>query len=428
MANVGDDSECPLESMFAGPPARTIRPQRPLTALRKSTSSPTLRALGGPVATDDCLEVYVVLRNFQEFAGGFFHRLPEPLRDGVRDCGVCHYMTVFRDSDGTLTQFDFGPAAGGDIHVGRGPLSRLLNKAHGRRNSRRRVGGSVREHRLSALPASHMYVGRTNLSLRDIRAWNEVHAGSEYELHRSDCRHYVNSLVHYSTGVERATISALRHQLTRNRERYGLAECVLRFGHYMTDVANWECIKAAGQATTAALAAMTGQQALARLRTAPLLRSMQQHLLPATRTSLVRRALVQRPVYAVGTAAVATYAASNGQAPAAVRETIGIGARLASGVHSAVRVAASLAEHVGRSASAAAQTTTCQTVALASGIAGVASRGAANLMTARPGLQRRVADHTGPAVSVNSSGPLRAILPSIKGGRAQHLAIVAARR
>jgi hypothetical protein len=76
-------------------------------------------------AADGDLEVYVVLRNFQEFGGGIFHRLPEPLRNGLRDSGVCHYMTVFKQKDGTMVQFDFGPAVGGDIHVaGPGPLNK----------------------------------------------------------------------------------------------------------------------------------------------------------------------------------------------------------------------------------------------------------------------------------------------------------------
>ena len=52
---------------------------------------------------------------------------------------------------------------------------------------------------VAELPAAHMYVGRTNLSIEDIRAWNSMHR-REYELHVNDCRHYVNSLVKYTTG------------------------------------------------------------------------------------------------------------------------------------------------------------------------------------------------------------------------------------
>lgn len=284
---------------------------------------------------------------------------------------------------------------------------------------------------LTHLPRSHMFVGRTPLSLSDIRAWNNIHAASKYELHRSDCRHYVNSLVHYTTGLERATTSALRNQWTKNRERYGLAECVVRLGHLMTDVANWDRVKAVGNATSAALMTLTGHQALARLRAVPLVRSVQQRLLPAARNALVpvRRAVVQRPLAAVGTAAVATtYAASGGgQTPAAIRETITMGARVASGVQGAVRAAASLAEHLGRSASIATQQTTNHAVALATGIAGAASRGAVNLMVARPRTVAAVGSVE--ARSSTQGSPLRAMLPNFRSGsRTQQLALVAARR
>lgn len=121
-----------------------------LTALRKCASTPTLRTLGvpaGSLSDDSGLEVYVVVRSFEEFAGGLFNRLPGPLQEGVRDVGICHYMTVFKQHDGTLVQFDFGPKAGGDIHVGRGPLAMLLSKAPKRRR-RNVVEGNVRENKV----------------------------------------------------------------------------------------------------------------------------------------------------------------------------------------------------------------------------------------------------------------------------------------
>jgi hypothetical protein len=162
-----------------------------------------------------------------------------------------------------------------------------------------------------------MYVGRTRLSLPDIRAWNSVHEASEYELHRSDCRHYVNAVVRYTTGLERATTSALRHQWHKNRRRYGLANRVVRLGQYVTDVANWDRVRGAGQAAAAALMTLAGQRALACFRPVPLLHAVQRRLLPAARTGLVpmSRAIVQRPAYAVGTAAVATLAAAGGRHP-----------------------------------------------------------------------------------------------------------------
>lgn len=401
-----------------------------LTAFRKSPSMPSFRVLPDS-SSEDGMEVYVVLRNFQEFAGGFFNRLPEPLRDGVRDSGVCHYMTVFRQQDGTLTQFDFGPAAGGDIHLPGWMLGRMNPKRRLRKGSfKKRVDGKVREDQLPTLPAASMYVGRTNLSLSDIREWNSAHASREYELHKSDCRHFVNSLVQYTTGVERATTSALRHQWAKNKQRYGLASRVIRLGQYFTDVANWERIKAVSHATTAALMALTGHQILAQLRAGVLLRSMQSRLLPATRGTLiplqVKRALVQKPFYAVGTAAVATtVAASGSQGPNAVRETLTFGARVANGVQTAVTAAAHIAGNLGRGAQRRA-------VSVATGVATRTASNNARMVYALPksssvetGIER---DGSSKMKKSSSGSPLRVMFPTLEGKRAQQLALVASRQ
>lgn len=116
---------------------------RKQTSLRKCVSTPTLHALCTP--DNGGLEVYVVTRSFQEFGGRFFRKLPTPVRNGVRDSGLCHYMTVFRQPDGSLVQFDFGPK-GGDIHVARGPFARLLSKSRG--SPRRVAVGEVRENQV----------------------------------------------------------------------------------------------------------------------------------------------------------------------------------------------------------------------------------------------------------------------------------------
>ena len=417
-------------------------PQRGLVAMRKCASTPTLTSLGEAATDENGIEVYVVLNNFREFAGGVFHRLPTRLRDGVRDAGICHYTTVFRQQDGSLVQFDFGPSAGGDIHVSAGPFTRFINKSSptpklpssstsSNRNNRA-VGGKVREHKLTSLPDSHLYVGRTHLSMSDIRAWNSVHASCSYELHRSDCRHYVNSLVHYTTGVEKATTCALRNQWVNNKHRYGLGNSAVRLGHFITDVANWEKVRAVGHATTAVLMAITGQHALAKLRATPFIASVQRRLVPAGRKALVPvpRAIVQRPAVAVGATAVATsYAASGGQTPGAVRDTLTLGARVAGGVQSALRAAATLAEHVGRTASAATMQTTNTAVALASGIAGAASRGTSGMMMTRPKQVFATAAVATASIDQRSStgSPLKARLPGLKN-RTQQLALVAARR
>eukprot|EP00889_Picochlorum_renovo_P002231 jgi/Picre1/29261/NNA_004653.t1 len=209
--------------------------------MSKSSSSPALKHLCMNAADGD-LEVYVVLRNFQEFGGGIFHRLPEPLRNGLRE------------------------VARGDIHMaGPGPL----NKSSKER--KKAVVGQVRERKLQALPDAHMFVGTTNMSLSEIRAWNNVHAASEYELHRSDCRHYVNALVRYTTGIESAAISALRHQVARHKD--------------------------------------SGKVSRHMIRVVPIFRSVGSKVIPASaRGALVpvKKALFQRPVYAMSTAAVAS--------------------------------------------------------------------------------------------------------------------------
>ena len=107
----------------------------------------------------------------QEFGGGVFHRLPRRMRAGVRDAGICHYLAVFKQRDGSLVQFDFGPQ-GGDIHVARGPFAFLSKSADGK--MQRMVPGEVRERALAKLPEAHLLVGRTPLSIHDIRAWNAL--------------------------------------------------------------------------------------------------------------------------------------------------------------------------------------------------------------------------------------------------------------
>lgn len=328
--------------------------------MSKSSSSPTLKQLGAS-ARDGDLEVYVVLRNFQEFGGGVFHRLPEPLRDGLRDSGICHYMTVFKQQDGTLIQFDFGPEAGGDIHVSApGPLGRMFSKSKAGTRERR-VIGQVRERRLKELPDAHMFVGTTSLSIGEIRAWNNIHAAPEYELHRSDCRHYVNALVRYTTGIERAAVSALRHQLARHRDHRSISSQMIRLGHYFTDAANWERVRAIGHATSAAIMTLAGQQTLARLGAAPLLQSVGSKMIPqSARGALipVKKALFHRPVYAMSTAAVASTMATSNEITMRSAPVTTIRNNVVRTVQTCVRAAASIADNVGKTALASQHTAT----------------------------------------------------------------------
>ncbi len=62
-----------------------------------------------------------------------------------------------------------------------------------------------------------------------------------YELHRNDCRHYINCLVKYTTGREQAASACLASQWQRARQlgTYGLATSVVRLTQFFTDLANW---------------------------------------------------------------------------------------------------------------------------------------------------------------------------------------------
>jgi hypothetical protein len=392
-------------------------------SMSKSTSSPSLRQLGANNTED--LEVYVVLRNFQEFGNGFFHKLPAPLRDGLRDSGVCHYMTVFKQQDGTLIQFDFGPSAGGDIHVSSpGPLGRVLNKSRGEDRRQKKVDGQVRERRLRRLPDAHMFMGTTNMSLADIRAWNTVHAAPEYELHKSDCRHYTNALVRYTTGIERAAISALRHQLARNRDTSAtLGKQLIRLGQYFTDVANWDRLCAFGHATTAAILTLGGQQTLARVGAMPLLQSVGAKIIPVgARGALVpvKKALFQRPVYAVSTAAVATVATTSNEM-ASRAPVVTIRNAVQSGMQTCARAVATMCDNVSRSYYSTQQTAT---KAVSSLVETTVRKPAAKVVSSSPQQGSMFGFKSRASAEPLSIGPGR----GISGAAIQQLALIATRR
>lgn len=99
-----------------------------------------------------------------------------------------------------------------------------------------------------------------------------------------------------------------------------LGRQLIRWGQYFTDAANWDRLCAIGNATTAAILTLGGQQTLARVGAVPLLQSVGAYsarLIPASaRNALVpvktySAKLFQRPVYAMSTAAVASVATNN---------------------------------------------------------------------------------------------------------------------
>lgn len=70
-------------------------------------------------------------------------RLPSNVKQLMVDIGVCHYMLIFEDAQGSLLMFDFGPI-GGDVHVG-GPDIQASSK----QPKSKSVAGEIRKTQVS---------------------------------------------------------------------------------------------------------------------------------------------------------------------------------------------------------------------------------------------------------------------------------------
>eukprot|EP00850_Spirogloea_muscicola_P023172 SM000334S12541 [mRNA] locus=s334:5165:7069:- [translate_table: standard] len=154
--------------------------------------------------------VFACYRSLRELEGTRFARVPVALRHGLRDLGLCHYMAVFRSASGDAVQLDFGPR-GGDCALappGAGPSGPPAGRPQPAASS-----GDIREEKLlRELPASSMYVGRSRMTIEDVRAFNSTR-NNMYALNRNDCRHYVDELVEYTTGIESASAFLMRHHV-----------------------------------------------------------------------------------------------------------------------------------------------------------------------------------------------------------------------
>ncbi|WIA38484.1 hypothetical protein OEZ86_001806 [Tetradesmus obliquus] len=127
------------------------------------------------------------------------------------------------------------------------------------------VSGEIREKELAVLPPASLYMGRTQLSLADIRRYNSAQSSMMYTLHDNDCRHYVNSLVQYATGVERSTQHLKRHYFqSRHVDQWLWYGWFISATQFVTDVGNWGHVQAGAAAT---LLAVTGRSTLAQLKT-----------------------------------------------------------------------------------------------------------------------------------------------------------------
>ncbi|CAD7697306.1 unnamed protein product [Ostreobium quekettii] len=329
----------PGEASIAEEPAGHSR-------MRKSSSSPVLSTLGipegrleaGGAEGDSGLNVYVVARAIERGGPQMLHSLSKDAKNAMVPLGVCHYMTVFETSDGRLVQFDFGPA-GGDVHKGV-PVSWVAGAERGEEGKaglggRHGVEGEIREHQLAALPEEHLFIGHTPLRLSDIRSYNAVQP-LHYELHSNDCRHYVNSLVHFTTGVDGASVQLVRETYRRRHARPpALSARAVQFAQYFTDVANWGRVKAASGTTLATLlAAWSGRGLVGRMAS--------NTLTPALRAVSVSKSLTtvitKNPV-AGAAAAVAATTPTWADAPL-IRETVSLGSAMNRGLMSAAGSAA----------------------------------------------------------------------------------------
>lgn len=193
-------------------------------------------------------------------------------------------------------------------------------------------------------------------------------------------RHYVNNLVRYTTGIDRASAVFVQAAFKQKHAEPRWHNTIFTLSHYLTDVTNWPRVKAASQATMAAAAILSGKYTFARLQ--PVL---PQALLPA-RNSLAmvpaaKARLARRPVYVAATGAVATCAATLKQAPV-FQEALAVGSRLGEGFRSAAIHAAAF----GRQTAGGLQSTLALAGNSAVGAvacAGAATRGAAMTMQSR---------------------------------------------
>lgn len=123
--------------------------EMPFRFFHRHVSSPVLSSLGlqscpADVTHNTQLDVFVGSRIFRECGGPVGRRLSIEFKEFARLCGACHYMVVFKSNDGSMVEFDFGPA-GGDIHIaGTNPFALQCPKENAQTKSKG-VPGEIRE-------------------------------------------------------------------------------------------------------------------------------------------------------------------------------------------------------------------------------------------------------------------------------------------
>ncbi|KAK9795240.1 hypothetical protein WJX73_010292 [Symbiochloris irregularis] len=210
--------------------------------------------------SDAELDVYLLARAFGSNGGRLFHALPGRAQKLLTSAGFCHYLLIFRDQSGALTQFDFGPDNGADIAY------RGLRKA-----KKLPVPGQIRETALAELPECFLHIGRTPKSLQDIRSFNRLQSTQHqyYLLNENDCRHYINRTVAFATTQSNPRVcrALLRHNLLQQRNKQGqpglgLSDRLVVLAQSLTDLAHWPTVRFAGQASSTLLGVMLGRSLL----------------------------------------------------------------------------------------------------------------------------------------------------------------------
>lgn len=340
-----------------------LEPRR-TKSFRRCCSAPVLSCLvpheeENPHDENKSLQVYVVARPFQEMGGPIMQRLPDEYKGLAVQIGICHYLTVFKTRDGKYFQFDFGPRGGRDVHANGGPLSWLLGEENHQPPQRRKdcIKGEIREARLVELPSAHVYMGESRLSIDDIRNFNGIQS-MEYELHKHDCRHYVNNLVQYTTGVNAASVKFVK-EYSRNQRENGppLSSTIMGVLQNITDVSNWSKVKTTGKATMAAVLYFAGS-GIARAR-------------PAAAP------IPKRPVKRAAMTALASVAASCPEIPM-VKGAAALGSMVTEGAKKVTTGTASFVETASRSVTRSMVPDRANAFALATAV----TRGAAGLVTA----------------------------------------------
>ena len=74
------------------------------------------------------------------------------------------------------------------------------------------------------------------------------------------CRHYVDRICRYTTGIDAATALCKRHAYRLSRQQAPWSDSFMTVAHMLTDVANWPHIRAATQVQLVALLLISRQE------------------------------------------------------------------------------------------------------------------------------------------------------------------------